>query len=107
MKLSQFRIPHVFIFLFQIIIFCSILSYIIPSGSFEREKKVINKIEQSVVISGGYTEIRKNFSVKGVLIGENVEKHASPNSIFSVLTSVPKGLTQSAILIFFYFRGRF
>lgn len=103
MKFSQFRIPHVFIFLFQIIIFCSILSYIIPSGRFDREKKVIHKIEQSVVVSGSYTEIPKNISFKGVLIGENVEKHASPNSLFSILTSVPKGLTQSATLIFFIF----
>jgi len=103
MKFSEFKIPHVFIFLFLIIIFCSILSYIIPSGSFEREKRVINKIEQNVVVSGSYNEIPKHISIKGVLIGENVKDHASPNSFFSVLTSVPKGLTQSATLIFFIF----
>lgn len=103
MKFSEFKIPHVFIFLFLIIIFCSILSYLIPSGSFEREKKVINKIEQNVVVSGSYKEIPKHISIKGVLIGDDVKEHASPNSIFSVLTSVPKGLTQSATLIFFIF----
>jgi uncharacterized ion transporter superfamily protein YfcC len=103
MKFSEFRIPHVFIFLFWIIIFCSILSYFIPAGSFEREKKIINKIEQNVVISGSYKEIPKHISLKGVLIGEATSDHASPNSVFSVLSSIPKGLTQSATLIFFIF----
>jgi uncharacterized ion transporter superfamily protein YfcC len=103
MKFNQFKIPHVFIFLFQIIVFCSILSYIIPSGSFEREKRVINKIERNVVVSGSYVEIPKHVSVKGVLIGENLDGYAAPNSVFSVLTSVPKGLSQSAALIFYIF----
>jgi len=103
MKFSDFKIPHVFIFLFWIIIFCSVLSYFIPSGSFEREKRIINKIEQNIVVPGSYSEIPKHFSVKGVTIGENVSGYASPNSMFSVLTSIPKGLAQSGTLIFFIF----
>lgn len=103
MKFSDFKIPHVFIFLFWIIVFCSVLSYIIPSGSFEREKRVINKIEQNIVIPGSYSEIPKHFSAKGVTIGENVSGYASPNSMFSILTSIPKGLAQSGTLIFFIF----
>lgn len=103
MKFSDFKIPHVFIFLFWIIVFCAVLSYVIPSGSFEREKRIINKIEQNIVIPGSYTEIPKHFSVQGVTIGENVSGYASPNSMFSVLTSIPKGLAQSGALIFFIF----
>lgn len=103
MKMPGIRIPHVFIFLFIIILFCSVLSYLIPAGSFDREKRVINKIEQSIVISGSYQEIPKNHSLKGTLLGEKVEGKASPTSAFEVLTSVPKGLTQSATLIFFIF----
>ena len=103
MKLPRIRVPHVFIFLFYIIIFCSVLSYLIPAGSFDREKRVINKIEQSIVISGSYEEIPKNYSVKGTLLGEQIDGKASPTSAFEVLTSVPKGLTQSATLIFFIF----
>lgn len=103
MKLSKFKIPHVFIFLFLIIIFCSILSYLIPSGKFEREKKIINKVEQNVVVSGSYHEIPKHVSTKGVLIGDPIPEKASPNSIFDILMAIPKGLTQSATLIFFIF----
>ncbi|WP_262892110.1 hypothetical protein [Aegicerativicinus sediminis] len=103
MKFSDFKIPHVFIFLFWIIVFCSVLSYIIPSGSFDREKRIINKIEQNIVVPGSYSEIPKHFSIEGITIGGNVSGYASPNSIFSVLTSIPKGLTQSGSLIFFIF----
>ncbi|WP_242092872.1 YfcC family protein [Aestuariivivens sediminicola] len=103
MRYSDFKVPHVFIFLFWIILFCSALSYIIPSGSFEREKRVINKIEQNMVVPGSYSEIPKHVSVKGVIIGENRSGYAAPNSMFSVLTSIPRGLAQSATLIFFIF----
>ncbi|MCX2719761.1 YfcC family protein [Lentiprolixibacter aurantiacus] len=102
MKL-KLRLPHVFIFLFSIIVVCSVLSYVIPSGVYKRQKKVINKIEQSVVISGSYNQIPKHISPKGVLLEDRVEGHAEPTSVFSVLTSVPKGLEQSASLIFFIF----
>ena len=33
---KKFRIPHVFIFLAALILFCSILSYVVPSGKFVR-----------------------------------------------------------------------
>ncbi|MCA0133175.1 YfcC family protein [Winogradskyella alexanderae] len=102
MKL-RFKLPHVFIFLFLIIVACSVLSYLIPSGSYERQKKVINKVEQSIVVSGSYKQIPKHISIKGVLLEEKVDSHASPTSLLSLLTSVPKGLQQSASLIFFIF----
>ena len=41
---SRFRIPHVFIFLFYIILACSILTYIIPSGSFDRTSRTFGTI---------------------------------------------------------------
>ena len=103
LKSINYRIPHVFIFLFLIIILCSILSYFIPSGSFDREVRVINKIEQNVVVPGSYKEIPKHYSVQGVFIEDAKKGYSSPTSVFNVLTSVPKGLQQSAALVFFIF----
>lgn len=103
MTLTSIRIPHAFIFLFIIIVFCSLLSYVVPSGTFQREKKVISKVERSIVVPGSYEEIPKNITVKGVLLEDAKEGFSSPTSVFSVLTSVPKGLDQSAALIFFIF----
>jgi uncharacterized ion transporter superfamily protein YfcC len=98
-----FKIPHVFIFLSIIILFCSILTYIIPSGSYERTTRKFGEIEQSVVVPGSYQELPKHFSVKGFFINENVEGKASPISLLGLFTAIPKGMQQSAALIFFVF----
>lgn len=98
-----FKIPHVFIFLSIIILFCALLTYIIPSGSFERTTRKYGEIEQNVVVPGSYSELPKHFSVKGIFINEKVEGKASPISLIGLLTAIPKGMQQSAALIFFVF----
>jgi uncharacterized ion transporter superfamily protein YfcC len=100
---TKFRIPHVFIFLSIIILFCGVLSYVIPSGKFERVKKKIGHIERTVVIPGSYKEIPKHYSVKGVLVGDQVFGKSTPVSIFGIFMAIPKGLSSAAELIFFVF----
>ena len=97
------KIPHVFIFLSFIILFCAVLTYVIPSGSFERTTRQYGDIEQIVVVPGSYKEVPKHYSVKGLFVNEEVEGKSSPISLLGLLTSIPKGLQQSAALIFFYF----
>ncbi len=99
----KFKIPHVFIFLSGIILFCAALTYVIPSGSFERTTRMYGKIEQSVVVPGSYQELPKHFSIKGIFINEKVTGKASPISLLGILTAIPKGMQQSAALIFFIF----
>jgi len=100
---ANIKIPHVFIFLTIIILFCSILTYIVPSGSYERTTKIYNHIEQTVIIPGSYQEIPNHFSLKGLILGTNVEGAASPTSLLGLFSSVPKGMNQAAALIFFVF----
>ena len=100
---SRFRIPHVFIFLSGIILFCSILTYIIPSGSFERTLKQVGEFEQNVVVPGTYKSIPKHFSFKGFILGDPVSGKASATSLLGIFTAIPKGMSQSAALIFFIF----
>jgi len=102
-KNFRFKIPHVFIFLSYIVLFCSILTYIIPSGSFERTSRKYGEIEQSVVVPGSYEQLPKHFSARGILLNEKVEGKASPISLMGLLTAIPKGMVQSAALIFFVF----
>jgi len=101
--MKNFKIPHVFIFLFWIIIICSILSYIIPSGSFERTTKDYGRMTQTVVVPNSYKNIPKNYSIKAALIGENIEGKSSPVSVLGVFSAIPKGLGDSAILVFYVF----
>lgn len=89
--MRKFKIPHVFIFLFWIIIVCAILSYFIPSGSFERTTRVYETMTQTVVVPGSYQEIPKHYSLKGALIGDEVEGKSTPISILGVLAAIPKG----------------
>lgn len=101
--LSSLFIPHVFIFLSAIILFCSVLTYVIPSGSYERSTKIYNNIQQTVIVPGSYKEIPKHYSIKGLILGVNVEGEASPTSLLGLFSSIPKGMNQAAALIFFVF----
>jgi len=101
--LSKFSIPHVFIFLSAIILFSSVLTYIIPAGSYERITKEINGVERTVVIPGTYKEIPKHYSFKGVLLGDTMGGKASPTSLLGLFSAIPKGMNQAAALIFFVF----
>lgn len=102
-KIKQVKLPHVFVLLTAIIFTCSVLSYIIPSGIFERETKQIGAIKRTLVIPGTYTELLKQYSVKGAIMGEEVEGEATPVSLVGFLSAIPRGMEQAADIIFFIF----
>ena len=100
---KNIKIPHVFILLIGVILFCSIITYILPSGSYQREKKTYAGLTRTVVIPGTYEEKSKHISLKGIVIGEEVEKEATPVSILGFLSAIPRGLEEAADIIFFIF----
>jgi uncharacterized ion transporter superfamily protein YfcC len=99
--MKNFKIPHVFIFLSGIILFVGALTYVVPSGMFDRVVKKTGNTEQTFVVPGTFKEIPKHFSVQGTLLGKNVEAFASPTSVLGLFTAIPKGMNQAAALIFF------
>lgn len=101
--MNRFKVPHAFIFLFWIIIFCSILTYFVPSGSFERTTRSYGGITQTVVVPGSYKAMPKHLSLKAAIAGEEVEGKASPVSLLGILEAIPKGLAQSSVLVFYVF----
>jgi uncharacterized ion transporter superfamily protein YfcC len=101
--LRRFTVPHVFIFLSAIILFCAILTYVVPAGAYTRTTRTVGQMEQTIVVPGSYERLSKHYSLKGILLGEQVEGKASPTSFLGLFTSIPKGLNQSAALIFFVF----
>ena len=102
-NIKNFTVPHVFIFLSAIIFVCALLTYIVPAGQYNREVRNVGGIEQTFVIPGSYEELPKHYSLKGVVLGEKIESKASPTSFLGLFTAIPKGLHQSATLIFFVF----
>jgi len=101
--LKRIAIPHVFIFLSGIILFCVILTYILPSGSYDRVQKKYGNIERTLVVPGTYKELPKHYSIKGLVLGDIQEGKSTPVSILGLFTSIPKGMEQAAALIFFVF----
>jgi uncharacterized ion transporter superfamily protein YfcC len=67
--MKNFKIPHVFIFLSAIILFSSILTYIIPNGKFERTTHEVNNVNLSLVIAGRGKYVIASSLIMTVLTG--------------------------------------
>jgi uncharacterized ion transporter superfamily protein YfcC len=101
--IKRIKVPHVFALLTGVVFVCSISTYIITSGEYERETKKVGMLTRNVVVPGTYQEIPKHISTKGVIVGEEEEGKASPVSIFGFLSSIPRGMEEAADIIFFIF----
>jgi len=99
----RFKIPHVFVLLTSIIFFCSFLTYIVPSGSFDREKKVIKGVERDIVIPGTYKTYDKTITLNSIFWGNDDPDEISAISFTGFLRAIPRGMEKSADIIFFIF----
>ena len=54
------KIPHTYVIVFGLIVFCAILTWVIPGGEFAREKITVNGIEREVVKSDSFRFIESN-----------------------------------------------
>lgn len=100
---SRFKVPHVFVLLTLVILVSSVFTWIIPSGSYRRETRMIDGHERTLLVPGTYEHIAKNISLKGVLLDDPVEGKATPIGLKSFLTAIPRGLEAAADIIFFIF----
>lgn len=82
MKRKKFAVPHVYILLLVLVLICGILTYIIPAGQYD----MMEVNGRSVVDSETYHSIEQ-----------------TPVSAMSMLTSITRGLQESAQIIFFIF----
>ncbi|MEM6533474.1 MAG: TIGR00366 family protein [Myxococcota bacterium] len=97
------RIPHVFALLTFIVLAVSALTYVVPSGRYERRVQRVEGHDRTVLAPGTYETLPKHFSVAGLLTGDSVEGKATPIGALSFLTAIPRGLIASADIIFFLF----
>ena len=70
MKPERLRIPSVFFSLTTIIIACAILTYIIPSGQYERITVKHGELKQTHILPDSYRLVPKHYSWRGVMMGE-------------------------------------
>ncbi len=100
---QRIKIPHVFTLLTGVIFVSTLLTYIIPSGSYQRQTQEIGGQTRTIVVPGTYQQSEKHISLRGIVIGEDVEGKTTPASLHSFLTAIPRGLEDAADIIFFIF----
>lgn len=100
---KRLRIPHVFTLLTFVIAAAALATWFVPSGSYERETRMVEGHERTLVVPGTYESIPKHVSLRGALIGDDVEGEATPVGLHGFLTAIPRGLEKAADIIFFIF----
>ena len=80
---KKFKMPHVLVILFSIIIIAAISTYLVPAGSYER---VENADGRTVVVDGSYAQTESN-----------------PASFLAIFEAVHTGMVNSAAIIFYIF----
>lgn len=81
-KKFKLKMPHTFVLLFCIAIVAGLLTYVIPSGTYDR----VDFEGRQIVDSTSYHAV-----------------DATPATLFQVLKAFPKGLEQAAAIVFFIF----
>jgi uncharacterized ion transporter superfamily protein YfcC len=100
---SRLKVPHVFALLTGVVFFCSLLTFVVPSGEFERETRTVGGSERTVLVAGTFEGIPKHVSPKGLLFSDPREGYASPVSLEGFLSAIPRGMIEAADIIFFIF----
>ncbi len=101
--LERIKVPHVFTLLTGVVFACALLTYVVPSGQYQRGTKTVRGIQRTVVIPGTYETIPKHISVDGLVFADRIDGHASPVSVEGFLSAIPRGMIEAADIIFFIF----
>ena len=81
---KKFKVPHTYVVLFTVIIIMSILTYIVPAGTYDRVQDPSTK--RTVVDPESFHNVEQN-----------------PTKPFDLVQSIPKGMVDAAGIVFFIF----
>jgi uncharacterized ion transporter superfamily protein YfcC len=97
------RVPHVFTLLTGVVFVCSLLTFVVPSGEYQRETRSVGGRDRTVVVPDTYTTLPKHVSARGLLFRDRVPGRAIPVSLEGFLSAIPRGMVKAADIIFFIF----
>ncbi len=100
---SRFQVPHVFVLLTIVVFVCAVFTWIVPSGQYDRETKLVGGHERTLLVPGTFHHIEKHLSLKGAVLGDPVPDKATPVGLQGFLSAIPRGLEAAADIIFFIF----
>jgi uncharacterized ion transporter superfamily protein YfcC len=101
--MRRLKIPHVFTLLTGVVFVCSLLTFVIPSGEYDRETLSVGGHDRTVVVPDTYSTLPKHYSAKGLLFRDEAPGTASPTSLEGFLSAIPRGMVKAADIIFFIF----
>jgi len=101
--LQRMKVPHVFTLLTGVVFICSLLTFIVPSGEYERETLSVGGRDRTVVVPDTYQTLTKHISAKGLLFQDEAEGMASTVSLEEFLSAIPLGMVKAADIIFLIF----
>jgi uncharacterized ion transporter superfamily protein YfcC len=99
----RIRVPHVFALLTGVVFACSILTWFVPSGEFERERRMVGGSERTMVVAGSYSTLPKHRTVRGLVFNDSTDGMASPVGLDGFLSAIPRGMIAASDIIFFIF----
>lgn len=101
--LNRIRVPHVFVLLTSVVLLSSALTWVLPSGNYERVSRQVGSLERNVIVPDSYTEVDKAYSWSGILLDQPSGDAAQPVSFQGFLSAIPRGMEAAADIIFFIF----
>jgi len=81
---SRLKVPHTFVLLFGLIVLCTVLTYLVPAGEFDRVKD--ERTGKTVVVAGTYKVVEQR-----------------PVDPFRMFVDIFKGMMDAGEVIFFVF----
>lgn len=82
-KKKKFTLPHIYVLLFSIIVVCTILTWVLPAGEFDRVK---NEADRMVAVAGTFHTVE-----------------ASPVGPFQMFQEIYNGFCDAGSVVFFVF----
>ena len=80
---KKFALPHIYVLLFSIIILCTLLTWILPAGQFDR---VVNDAGRTVAVAGTYKTVA-----------------STPVDLFGMFQAIYNGFCDAGSVTFFVF----
>jgi len=99
----RFQVPHVFVLLTLVVFVCALCTWIVPAGDYDRETKVVDGHERTLLVPGTYHHLDKHVSLRGIVLDDPVAGKATPVGLQGFLSAIPRGLEAAADIIFFIF----
>ncbi|NLV65474.1 MAG: C4-dicarboxylate ABC transporter permease, partial [Synergistaceae bacterium] len=81
---KRFKVPHTYVILFSVVILATIMTYVLPAGVYDRYKD--ERTGRTLVDATSYHHVER-----------------TPVSVFKMFESLPKGMKETAEIIFFIF----